>query len=346
MSEKDYKISGSATEAKQLAKEDLFRRKKDKAKILKPSEVRGEYDAHRMLMTTLGGEKREITSEDLATFRQNTQIAGRKFVGGITTRKVIDLSLPIDRERARKEISWANPTYAQKNIKGNLFVRFLTDASQKYDASRHHVTVEFLGYQTAIVSGAHEPIRATRTMMKEQIKFDCDCGRHTFWYRYISTIGNFNSGRDETGFPKIRNPHLNGVACKHVLRVMAEIEGNSYVLAFLTRAIENGRKKEGAKTVANQKKATEQIKKQAGRSSHRIDDREARDLHRSRIALRKSVVKARKAMPKPKHTGSASKKIGHLVENGDNSTARAMLANAIKGMGITVKQAMKLLTKE
>lgn len=340
----DYKISGSAGEAKDLARQDQLRRNRAKSKILKPSEVRGQFDAHRMLMTTLGGEKREITTEDLAVFRQNAQIAGRNFIGGITARQVIDLSLSIDRERARKEISWAVPSYAQKNVKGNLFVRFVTDASQKYDATRHHVTVEFLGYQTAIISGAHEPLRASRLMAKQQIKFDCDCGRHTFWYRYISTIGNFNSGRQETGYPKIRNPHLNGVACKHVLRVMAELEGNSSVLNFLKTAIEKGRKKATARTVAKQEDATEEIKKQSKRATHRLDDREQRDLHRSRLALRKTVAKARKDMQKPKVNASGSRKIGNLAKMGKNKQARSLLENAIKGMGLTVEQAMALLT--
>lgn len=343
MSNEDYKVSGSAREAKELALIDQQRRRKAKSSILKPKEVRGEYDAHRMLMTTLGGEKRAIEAEDLATFRRNAQIAGRNFVGGITARQIIDLSLAIDRERARREIGWATPTYGQKNVKGNLFVRFITDASQKYDASRHHVTVEFLGYQTAIVSGAHEPLRSARLMAKQQIRFDCDCGRHTFWYRYISTIGNFNSGRAETGYPKIRNPNLNGVACKHVLRVMAEIEGNVGVLNFLKKAIEDGRRKATARTVAKQDQTEKHIEQQKGRSSHKIDDREQRDLHRSRLALRKTVAKARKEMPKPKVTASGSKKVATLANMKNNKVAQSMLADAIKGMGLSVEQAIQML---
>lgn len=240
---------------------------------------------------------------------------------------------------------WAMPSYGQQNPKGNLLVRFITDASQRNGASRHHVTIEFNGYQTALSSGAHAANRAARIMAKDQIKFDCDCGRHTFWYRYITTVGNFNSGRAETGYPKIRNPNLQGVACKHVLRVMAEIEGNGNILSFLTKAIEKARKQVGNKTKVqtSQKDADQQILKQNSRSTTKLDSREERNLHRSRIALRKSTKVARKAMPKPQIMASASRKMSHLGKMENNKNSEAILLQTIKGLGITPEQAMAIM---
>lgn len=342
----DRKVAGSVTIAKAIAKADQARRN-NAATLLNPSEVRGEYDANRMLSTTLGGVKRLMTHDDLAAFRKNASIAGKKFVGGITARQVIDQSLSVDRDRARKEITWAIPAFGSMNQKGNLAVRFNTDASGKHGASRHYVQVEFIGFQTAITSGAHAPLKAARLMAQEKIRFDCDCGRHTFWYRYISTIGNFNAGRAEAAYPKIRNPNMAGVGCKHVLRVMAQIEGDSYVLQFLARAIENVRKKgEKARTQTSQKDADSKIDKQSKRQTLRIDGREERDLHRTRIALRKSTQAARKNMPKPKVSAGGSRKIGQIGKAGVNSkTAETMLLQVIQGLGISREQALAMLQK-
>lgn len=339
----DRKIAGSIGQAK--ARAQASQDKRDSApNILTPSEVRGEYDANRMLETTLGGIKRIMTADDLAAFRRNAAIAGKSFVGGITARQVIDRSLSTDRKRARKEILWAMPSHANKNQKGHLAVNFNTDASGRNGASRHYVQVEFIGFQTAIASGAHAPQRAAREMAKDKIRFDCDCGRHTYFLRYLATIGNYNSGRSETGYPKIRNPNLVGVACKHVLRVMAEIEGGAYVLQFLARAIEKARKDNGKVRIqSSQKEADKQIEKQAGRSTTKLDSREERDLHRARLALRKSAAAARVNMPKPKVTAGGSRKIGQLGKLGHNKTTETILLQTIQGLGITREQAIAML---
>lgn len=339
------KISGSAAEAKALARLDQERR--DRAvNILNPSEVRGEYDSNRMLTTTLGGVKRIMTTDDLAAFRRNAQIAGKKFVGGITPRQIIDMSLSIDRKRAREQITWSMPSYAQMNAKGNLAVRFITAASKLYGADRHHVVVEFTGYQTAIVSGAHAPLKAARIMSKGNVRFDCDCGKHTFFLRYVATIGNYNAGRAETGYPKIRNPNLVGVACKHVLRVMAEVEGGAYTLKFLASAIEKARKQgEKAKVQMSQKEADKQIKKQSGRSTTKLDSREDRDLYRSRIALRKTTRATRQNMPKPKVIGGGGRKIDQIKKVGGSATAETILLQTIQGLGITREEALAMIQK-
>jgi hypothetical protein len=119
-------------------------------------------------------------------------------------------------------------------------VHFITNSGPSSDARRHHVEVLLLEH-SAMVASPQEPSRAAGLSVKGALKFDCDCGRHRFWYRYIATIGHFNAGRDETGYPKIRNPKLRGVACKHVLRVMKHL-GSAQVLHFITRMIEADRR--------------------------------------------------------------------------------------------------------
>ncbi|EPA1084307.1 phage tail protein, partial [Escherichia coli] len=61
--------------------------------------------------------------------------------------------------------------------------------------------------------------------------FDCDCGRHQYWYRYIATAGNFAlAPPKEYAFPKIRNPNLKGIACKHVIHAMTRLQSASWQL--------------------------------------------------------------------------------------------------------------------
>lgn len=82
------------------------------------------------------------------------------------------------------------------------------------------------------------PKQVANWLRKQKLSFDCDCGRHRYFLRYVATIGGFAAGGRNGGFPKIRNPGLKGVACKHVLRVMTEIESSNAVLHFLEKYME------------------------------------------------------------------------------------------------------------
>lgn len=263
-------VRGHIGEAAKLAKQDAAQRKAaEKAAnsiILSKQDVQGQYDAYRALKTTLGGVRRDITAADLGTFRRNMQtVQSRITAAGITAQQVIDLaaSNPLknprnpgdegDLGRARKEIRMAVPVSSMVSARerDSLDVRFLTDASPDSDATRHHVLVRFRAYgemarQMMVTPTATEgkktpkaltPKQAATRMREGYLAFDCDCGRTRFFLRYLATIGGYNAGRDEHGYPKIRNPGLQGVACKHVLRVMMEIVQSAAVLGFLERVM-------------------------------------------------------------------------------------------------------------
>lgn len=286
------KLRGSASDAKARAAEDAAQRKAaGEAKhsiILNAKDVQGEYDANRVLMTTLGGQVRPITAEDLATFRFNVRAVQSRYTSGIRARQVLDLSLPIDRTRANEQIRSAVPVSARGGV-----VRFMTNAGPDSDVTYHHVTVEFLSYASAASGARGDAKKSAAWLRREPLKIECDCGRWRYWYRFIATIGGFNAGRDETGFPKVRNPKLHGVACKHILRVMADVESSGTVLSFLARLIDKARARDDNRVSVQmgQKEAEALANKPAGR----IRDVEASMRRRLRAREKAAMTRAQKS---------------------------------------------------
>lgn len=225
------RLGSARREAADAAAFDLARRQAATT-ILNPNEVSGDYDAGRLLQTSLRGEIRSLTVDDIRAFQQNVQRLKAKFKGGITAQSVIDLALPVDRDRANKEIRMAVPA----SIQGGK-VHFITNAGPNSDVSRHHVNIRFLDFDAAVGASPNEPKKLGKLVTAGRLAFDCDCGRHTFWYRYLATIGRYNTGRNETGYPKIKNPNLKGVACKHVLRTMHVVLKDSAVQLKIAQAV-------------------------------------------------------------------------------------------------------------
>lgn len=238
-----------------------------------------------VMQTTMGnalsqqGLLRPITNEDLHEFDRKINALSKAYQGGIKASQIINLSLPIDRSRANKEIPWAHPISSRYNVGSkSLIVSFMTAASGKYGETKHFVNVEFTQFRELATHRLQPsaPKRQAETdakLLKDSLlKFDCDCGRHTYWYRYIASVGKFAYiganpiGREETGFPKIRNPNLKGVACKHVLRTMLVIQNNKAFQDFLVKAILKQNKqldtKKDTVTKANKKEIEQSIAKQ------------------------------------------------------------------------------------
>ncbi|SEN69770.1 hypothetical protein [Nitrosomonas marina] len=340
------KLRGHVGEARGRAQEDKREREQAERKadsvILTKREVQGEWDAARTLYTTLGatGPKsmRAITANDLAQYRHNMRMAQSNFKGnGITARQVIDLasSKPLppalgaknpetDIDRARRQINMAIPVSAVNNE-----VRFITNAGPDSDVNRHHVLVRFNAFSEAAnkmlaakSKDRSTPKQTANWLRKQKLAFDCDCKRHRFFFRYISTIGNFNAGRDELGYPKIRNPNLKGVACKHVLRVMSEIDTSATVLSFLTKHMEkvHASANNTSKHQMRQAEADEAAQKQAARrrtiktSEQRAQDR-ARAQERNALNVAAKKVKRVKVKPVNTRKIESALKSGKLAES-------------------------------
>lgn len=347
------KIKGHISEARSRAKADKLEReaaeKSPNSIILTKREVQGEWDASRVLMTTIGGSPRPITTNDLAQFRHNMRMAQKNFNGdGITARQVIDLasSKPMpgvgsdtDIDRARKQITMAVPVSAVNNE-----IRFITNAGPDSDVNRHHVLVRFNAFALAanklMASTAKErkdPKQTANWLRKQKLAFDCDCGRHRYWFRYISTIGNFNAGRKELGFPKIRNPNLKGVACKHVLRVMSEVESSTSVLNFLSKHMEKLRDSQDntAKHRIKQKEHDDEIKKKANSRVNTIKTSDQRAAERKRARERESLHKKAKQAMRMTKKPAATRRIEAALAAGKLSASDL---EVLRRLGFTDKQ--------
>ena len=172
----------------------------------------------------------QLTEQNLKQFQRaaanlQEEFKRKKLLGGITAQLIISHSSRKDIKRAQDEIHTIQAVKFEKD--GTI--QFRTNASRKYGATHHIVSVQFLNFQAALNSG-NLTNKMLDAYMKSPVKFDCSCGRHRYWYRYIATVGGFAYGRHETAFPKIRNPELTGMACKHVIRVMHTLARNPVAL--------------------------------------------------------------------------------------------------------------------
>ncbi len=240
-------------------------KKGSKPTFLRPADIAGDYDFKRALQTTLGmpeGVTRAITKEDIQAFAHNIEAIAENYKGGITVEQVIAFSTADDIKRANEQIHVAHPV----RRKGGL-VHFITNASRDSDAQYHHVNVEFQAFDSLIFNP--EQIKMTTVqnrLAKGKVKFECDCGRFKYWYRYINTVGGTVLGRQEGGFPKIRNPNLTGIACKHILRVMHWIK-SGHGVRYMQQALDNDRHKQvGTRYKQNKKDLSREISEQMVRA--------------------------------------------------------------------------------
>lgn len=321
------KIRGHVSEAKAHFKQDERSRKAaEKAPnsiIFNRNEIyRGEWNPSKILNTTLGGFYRPITMDDLRVFQQN-MIRFRKEVGqdvfersysGVTARQVIDISAksPLnykdqsagyrnDLDKAKRQITMAMPVSAMGDT-----IRFLTNSGGESNpkVSRHTVIIKLLDYQNAVShlvttdkNKTKTPQQLANMIRKGRVKFDCDCDRHRYFFRFLATIGGFNAGRPEEGFPKIRNPNLKGIACKHVIRVMTELESSNTTLRFLTKHLEKAHSR--AMTSAKQRDVEAQLKSKNPSKIKTSDQRKAEaEARKAQRALKRGLQKTKLTKPK------------------------------------------------
>jgi len=267
----------------------------DLQRLIKSARSKAGIDVSELLSFTLGDTVRNnellktLDASVLNAYLANVKKAASQFTGGITPQQVINLSRAVDIKRANEQIFLASLFKRE----GNVFY-FLTNAGPDSKSQNHKVTVQLLDYPQLLVNTTKAPSanNVRKTLKDGKIKFDCDCGRHQFWYRYIATVGKYNFGIDETRYPSTRNPNLTGLGCKHVLRVM-----NHVTSGMMVERVRNEAKKDIAKA-QNQTKShvnrREQVEREAQRQAEQMNNWNGR-LHWAR-KVKKAVDKAAKAI--------------------------------------------------
>ena len=202
-------------------------------RLIKNAGANAGIDSNSLLDFTLGKTKLNLSLQDnalspaiLQYFVENVKKASKHFTGGISPTQVINQSRQVDIKRANEQIFLATVFKRKGNV-----LYFLTNAGPESKSQNHTVTVELLDMPQLLIGRKNLPTyREIKNLLEHgKIKFDCDCGRHQYWYRYIASVGKFNFGAYENRYPSTRNPQLTGVACKHVLRVMQTLTSGTTV---------------------------------------------------------------------------------------------------------------------
>lgn len=172
------------------------------------------------------GEKSKgvgFTKADLIAFDKQRKRHKEKYssnIAGITYAQIIAGSRKIDIDRANNKvddgtgITKATFIAVKQNV---AIVRVRASMVSKHD--EHRVEVRFEEWNDLLQDPpGGDFVKAAKAAAKGRISFDCKCGRHQYWYRYLATMGNYAvTPPAEFAFPKIKNAELKGVACKHVL---------------------------------------------------------------------------------------------------------------------------------
>ncbi|MDM0018376.1 hypothetical protein [Variovorax saccharolyticus] len=205
--------------------------------ILQPGEVAGGLSPARMLTTTLGGAGvRAITPADLAQFKKAVAALGDKAQQGLTAKEALGLSRTIDIERAKTEIRYSMPARLQAGK-----VHLVTDSGPRSKVTRHHVNIEFSAYSAALARPG-TPADSAKWLCKEStLRFECDCQHFRYFLRFVATAGGWVTGRSEHGMPKLTNPTLDGACCKHLARVMTDVQSSVGFRQHVAKMIEADR---------------------------------------------------------------------------------------------------------
>ncbi|MEY2875813.1 MAG: hypothetical protein RLZZ373_3184 [Pseudomonadota bacterium] len=311
------------------------------SQILAPADIGGKYDSGRQLETTLGGVRRAVTNDDLTRYAASVKRLGSKFRGGITAREVINLATPDRRQRASSQIHHAVPLESR-----GARLHVTTNAAPGSKALRHHIHLEFLDMSAATASP--KPVTALAKLVAEGgLKFDCDCPDHRYRYRFITTAGGFNAGRPETGYPKLTNPELTGVACKHALRVMQSLTRPSALHRKIAQMIEHERERlesgDKAKAVRVTKAEAEAIAKdQAKEIGWKRSAVESTAERNTRLAQQRAM-KAASAAPAARGGGSPHSTVTQAQKAAMVLDLKKRVGKMLAAGIITQKQATAML---
>lgn len=173
----------------------------------------------------------EFTQDDLLRFDKMRKKFKKRMGGfpGVTYMEVAHRSTKtrIDRASNRSNDRRGITKAALVAIRANV-ATIRVKASEVSVHQEHRVQLRLEEWESymADASGAVRSYElATKKACAGRISIACDCGDHQYRYRYMATLGNYAiAPPKEFAFPKITNPELTGLACKHVIKAMTMMQ--------------------------------------------------------------------------------------------------------------------------
>ncbi|MBO6171717.1 MAG: hypothetical protein J6N67_06115, partial [Desulfovibrio sp.] len=206
--------------------------------ILKTQPIASHADRQRIVLA-YGMTQEVFSPEELRQFLNTIEKTRKAFnprhgAHGVPYGALIRASRPVDVKRS-KQVRGA--TLYQR--KGDIIYFQVTGNHQAF----YRVQIK-LEEWNSYITDATPALKAVKNMIAGRLSFECPCGRHQYWYRYLATLGNYALKPTETGFPKIRNPQLTGCCCKHVLKVLHDLK-STRVMFLLAKELDRERAKPG-----------------------------------------------------------------------------------------------------
>ena len=262
-------------------------------KLIASAKSKAGISAAELLEFTLGDTKRNrelkktLDAATLKAYLENVRAASNKFLGGITPKDVINHSRLEDVKRANTQIFLASVFKRKGNV-----IHFVTNAGIGSKDTHHYVAVQLLEYPQLLLGRTRAPAmtEVKKAVVDGKIRFDCDCGRHRYWYRYIASIGKYNYGIDETRYPSTRNPQFTGVACKHTLRVMKHLT-SPHMIAMIGKYARDDIARASSQ-VRPQRKTAKQLEREAMKQTEALNNWNGR-LHWSK-KIKQAAIDAQK----------------------------------------------------
>ena len=291
--------------------------------LMTPDLIRRHIKSGQDLVLAYGqkGLTVKYTVEDLRKFIQAQEKAGKEFVEddqGVIILKLLSASDSKDRARAQGQIK----TAVIYRVRGNV-LHIQTNAGPDSKYKHHQVKVRLEDWYNQL-RGQNDYKVAVHNAVNGRVSFDCDCGRHQFWYRYLATMGKFAIAPLEKDFPKIRNPKLTGCCCKHVIRALSNVRTPS-AQAILVKEME---RQSRAKGFADDEKTTrflnqEELKKLTRSKAKIMDKTETEKAYQEYLKAQEAFKKKAADPAVQKAIKDAQQKIETLKAKADAQKARA-----------------------
>jgi hypothetical protein len=314
--------------------------REDAVGLLTPQKMRQHIRSGQDLVLDYGrqGKKVVYTLEELKQFAdaiEKTKKISRNKIAGAPLLYLEKASLPEDHKRSRAQIRNATLYRVQNNM-----LHFQVTASDDSDKQYHQVRIRLEEWFDQMTD-PRTWLSAARNAAMGRMSFDCTCGRHQFWYRYLATIGGFAVAPLEKDFPKIRNPRLTGCCCKHVLKVLRYLKSPS-VHAILAKHMEKQSEavgyadKPGGKflrkaEIQKAKRARGSDKQHEAAKRAYEDFKKAKDTFKRKAKTKEAKAKVRALTAKLKAQESRAKAAEKKIKDMEAKAQRDVLAGRLSG---------------